>query len=120
MTERFHVFEGDLYRDGRVFRQKHTYSFRDIETASQFKATLRNGAFAWPGGYPLYFITSDGAALCFDCGKSEAKLILQSIKDYARDGWHVEACTVNWEDAELTCDHCDKEIESAYGEKESA
>ena len=36
-----------------------------IKSVADLKATLRAGGFAWPGGYPLYFVTSDGGALSF-------------------------------------------------------
>ena len=32
--------------------------------------------YAWPGGYPLFLVTSDGAALCIDCGKKEYRNII--------------------------------------------
>ena len=71
--------------------------------------------YAWPGGYPLFLVTSDGAALCIDCGKKEYRNIVRSIRHNVSDGWKVEAAAVNWEDTELCCDHCNKKIESAYG-----
>lgn len=69
------------------------------------------------GGYPLFLITSDGAALCIECGKKEYRNIVWSIRHNVSDGWKVEAADINWENAELYCDHCDKQIESAYGEE---
>ena len=85
-------------------------------TTRQFKDALRNGPFAWPGGYPLYFITSDGAALSFDAAKDNARLIISSIRGNLRDGWQVVAVDVNWEDSNLICDHTGNRIESAYAE----
>jgi hypothetical protein len=72
--------------------------------------------YAWPGGYPLYLVTSDGAALCCDCGRKEYKRIAYAIRHHLSDGWRVEAADVNWEDTNLYCDHCNTQIESAYGE----
>lgn len=93
-------------------------TYQEISNTQQFKATLRAGAFAWPGGYPLYFITSDGAALSFDALKDKITLrcVLSSIRDQSNDGWQVVGCDVNWEDAELYCAHTGKRIESAYAE----
>jgi len=34
-----------------------------INTVKDFGEALRNGPYAWPGGYPLFFITADGGAL---------------------------------------------------------
>lgn len=87
---------------------------------SEFGTALKRGAYAWPGGYPTFFVTSDGAALCFDCAMSEARRITAAIRDGLKDGWCVEAQDVNWEDSSLYCDHCSNRIESAYAEDEAA
>lgn len=86
-----------------------------ISTVAQFKATLRAGPYAWPGGYPLYLLTWDGAALCFTCGNKEARNIISAIADKRNDGWQCAACDTNWEDDNLFCDSCSKPIASAYG-----
>lgn len=71
--------------------------------------------YAWPGGYPLHVITDDGAALCAKCCGSELASIDTSTRG---DGWRVIASDVNWEDADLYCDHCSERIPSAYAEPE--
>ena len=41
-------------------------------TVSELKQHFYKGkanAYAWPGGYPVYFITSDGASLCPETGE---------------------------------------------------
>ena len=85
-------------------------NLRDIKKA------LRNGAFAWPGGYPLFFIAA-GVPLCFSCvGREWRDVVHAHISPGGRHtGWFVEACDVNWEDTDLTCDCCSSRIESAYG-----
>ena len=88
----------------------------DIVTVNQFREALDNGPYAWPGGYPLYFITSDGAALSFNAAESERELIEDSIRDKLSDGWRIIYCDVNWEDPDLYCDHTGNRIESAYAE----
>jgi hypothetical protein len=87
---------------------------------SELKTALRNGPYAWPGGYPLYFVTSDGAALSFDAVRSEYKQVLFSIRHGVNDGWRVIGMQVNWEDPDLYCDHTGKRIESAYAEEDAA
>lgn len=86
-----------------------------VKVDKAIKQAIRD-KYAWPGGYPLYLITSDGAALCIDCGKKEYRNIVRSIHRNVSDGWKVEAVDVNWEDTNLYCDHCSQLIESAYGE----
>lgn len=88
-----------------------------INSISDFRRAMRNGAYAWPGGYPLYFITADGAALSFKAAKAERRNILEAIRDNdARCGWRVAAMEINFEDTELYCDHTNEKIESAYGD----
>lgn len=69
------------------------------------------------GCYPLFLITSDGAALCVDCGRSEYRRINYAMRHRLNDGWRVTGSDVNWEDTNLYCDHCSEKIESAYGEE---
>ena len=85
----------------------------DIQSPSDFGKVLKNGAFAWPGGYPLFFICDDGAPLSFEYAQANAKLICQAIRDKDRGGWRVVASDINWEDADLYCEGGAK-IESAY------
>jgi hypothetical protein len=83
-------------------------------TIQQFSKDL-DEPYAWPGGYPRYFITNDGAALSYDAARENRQIIEQSISEGCNDGWQVVACEINWE-SELICDHTSKLIESAYGD----
>lgn len=91
-----------------------------IRTVDDFKKALEYGPYAWPGGYPMYFITSDGGALSFEAAEAEASSVIDSIQNNHSDGWRIVARDVNWEDTSLTCDHTGKRIESAYGEDDEA
>lgn len=95
-------------------RPAYRYHFGAIKSLADVKATLRAGAFAWPGGYPLYFITHDCAALCFDCARKEFRQIAWDFLNETSTGWRIEACEVNYESL-IYCAHCSKQIESAYG-----
>lgn len=59
------------------------------------------------GGYELYFITSDGAAICCDCAQKEYRQIAYSVRHKINDGWRVVGveCTANTDNF-LSCDHC--------------
>lgn len=70
---------------------------------------------AWPGGYPMFYVMGDGEALCPQCVQSNAAQI-QSAGEYSDSSWDVVGASINWEDSELTCDHCGLRIESAYAE----
>jgi hypothetical protein len=84
-------------------------------TISQFRKDVRT-PYAWPGGYPTYFITSDGCALSIAAAKANRRAILEAIHDHLNDGWRVEAMDINWEDNDLYCDDSGEKIESAYGD----
>jgi hypothetical protein len=85
-------------------------------TTIQLKTILRSGAYSWPGCYPLFFITSDGAALSFDSVRANFRAVIWSMRNKVNDGWWVVACEANWEDSSLYCDHSGERIESAYAE----
>ena len=87
-----------------------------INNAKELKDAIRNGPYAWPGGYPIYFITSDGAALSFDAVKENFKLCLYETKNGNCGGWQVIGSDINWEDNNLYCEHTGKKISSAYCE----
>ena len=91
-----------------------------IPNATVFREVSANGPYAWPGGYPLYFVMADGAALSFKAAEQERELIAESFDDKTHgSSWRVLAVEINWEDDELYCCHTNKRIESAYGEAES-
>jgi hypothetical protein len=117
--------DGALYdtRDSewssRPLRPVFSKTCRDITNAAELKATLRAGQWAWPGGYPMFFITSDGGALSFKTVREEYRLVLDSVMYKHDDGWRVTAVDINWEDEDLFDCHTSERIESAYGEEES-
>lgn len=82
---------------------------------SDFRKDIRE-PFAWPGGYPRFFVCSDGEPLSFAVARENKRLILESIRGGYDDGWRIVACEINWEDSELACAHSGEYIESAYGD----
>ena len=86
----------------------------NIETVGDFRRAIRQGPRR-PGGYPVFFITSDGAALSYAAAKAEKRNVLWSIGHKMNDGWRIIGADINWEDQDLTCDHTGQLIESAYG-----
>jgi len=113
----FIASDGGLYdtRDSKwsvkPLRADYAQHKGKIESVADMKATLRAGAYAWPGGYELFFITSDGGAICFDCARKEFRLICDSIRNGHNDGWRVVACEIaDYCEDGLACDHCGREI----------
>lgn len=92
----------------------------DIKTFWQFNNAIQdNDKYAWPGGYPLFFLCSDGEALSWDAAIENAGLIRDAlITNDRHSGWHVCALLTNWEDTDLYCAHTNEHIESAYGDDE--
>jgi hypothetical protein len=85
-------------------------------TISDFRRDMRLGQYAWPGGYPRYFVMADGEPLSFEAAKAERRLILEAIRDQDDSGWRIVGVDINWEDPDLFCSHTNNRIESAYAE----
>lgn len=79
----------------------------------QVKRAARD-RYAWPGGYPLAVVMSDGAVLCPDCARSEFRLIARATRDNDRDGWAAIGTEVFWGEQDEFCDHCNAVIASMY------
>lgn len=87
-----------------------------IECVENFTRALEIGPYAWPGGYPTYFIMADGEALSFESADDveNAGLIREAIRDHNDPRWRAVAFEINWEDPNLYCCHTGKPIPSAY------
>ncbi len=86
-------------------------------TMAQFRAEMRAGRYAWPGGYPRFFVTADGGVLSFGAARECRREILSALdRRDSSSGWAVDGVDVNYEDRELTCDHTGERIGCAYGD----
>lgn len=87
-------------------------------TLMQIKQALRNGQYAWPGGYPLYFVTSDGEVLSFKAVRKHWEDVCRAhiVAGWRHSGWAIIGIETNWEDADLYCDETGERIESAYAD----
>jgi hypothetical protein len=89
----------------------------EIKSISDFRRAVRNGPYAWPGGYPLFWLMSDGEACAFSIAKTERRYMLEALANPSpHDDWRPIALEVNWEDTNLICAHTGQLIESAYGD----
>lgn len=88
----------------------------EINSIADFRRAVRNGPYAWPGGYPLYWLMADGEACAFDVAKTERRAMLEALRDRDNSGWRPIALEINYEDSELYCAHTGREIESAYSD----
>jgi len=89
-------------------------SLRAVQLESRrLRDQLIESPYSWPGGYPMFAVTHDGAALCPKCCQTESRSIGTT---YGTDGWAITGLAINYEDPDLYCDHCGDRIESAYAE----
>lgn len=65
--------------------------------------------YAWPGCYPMVYVTERGGELCPACASDDA----ENADDPVIDG------DVYWEGPTRFCDGCCEEIESAYGDPDA-
>ena len=86
---------------------------------NRLKYFVRN-KYAWPGGYPMFAVTKDGGVLSHEAVRENYPTILRAIRSGADPQWEVVGVDINWEDANLFCDHTNQRIESAYAEEETA
>jgi len=95
-----------------------------INSLEDLDKAFEVGPYAWPGGYPTYFITHDGQALSYEAALADRELIEDAIRAYqdsgGSDDWLVVALEINWEDPDLFCSHTGERIMSAYSEPEEA
>ena len=88
---------GTLVRSDAKFRKEHTIQHGPDAGKLMY--------YAWPGGYPMFYLNQHNEVICPDC---------------ANDTYHhLVAADANWEDPHLYCDHCSQRIESAYAEEEA-
>ena len=86
----------------------------EIQRLKEVKDFIRF-PYAFPGGYPKVLITADGGALCHCCATQEWRLIASESFDNSNCGFRASGVGVNWENTDLTCEHCGETFESAYG-----
>lgn len=91
-----------------------------IRNVHQLAMVVANGAYAWPGGYPIYFLAADGEPVCFQCVKQNKAETYAAFEEGGDREWLMVVADINWEDPDKFCAHCENRIESAYAEEEVA
>lgn len=84
-------------------------------TLLQIKGYLRNGAYAWPGGYPIYYVTRDGGVLCPDCVRKNWSQVVYDHLHKCNTGWRVDGAGILEGDPEIeewpSCDDCGSDFQ---------
>ena len=92
-----------------------------INSISDLRKAFRHGPYAWPGGYPCYFVMADGEPLSFKAAKENRRELLEALtSSHDLNCWRPIGLEVNWEDPDLRCVHSGERIESAYAEPEES
>ena len=80
----------------------------------EFAAALRQGPYAWPGGYAVIFLACDGESICYKCAHKNRHQICESIREHSHDGWRLEGAFINYEDPDDYCANCNEHLEPEY------
>lgn len=89
-----------------------------MEDTGAFKSLLdRCGgklpAYAWPGGYPMFYLDRECSTLCPKCAQ-------KSLDDEDElEKFKPCAYGINDEDPTLYCDQCSERIPSSYAEDDA-
>lgn len=99
-----------------------SYSMPDVSLARLDSCPDADGraplaAFAFPGGYPLVYLCTDGACLCPSCANEEDREAYNDDDDIAIDA-PVVSFFANYEDV-IYCDGCYAAMMGAYVEEEA-
>lgn len=94
------------------------YDHETAMLAISVKEAIRD-KYAWPGGYALRLLMSDGELMCLDCAHSNFREIVKAMRDgLPRDDWRPASVEIYWEGPSLSCCHCGVDIVSEYGDPE--
>jgi hypothetical protein len=99
-----------------LVRENYSRHYPVITTSREFTASLRAGAYAWPGGYEIVFVCDDGATLCHKCARNVAPQIMRDIAEHNRgSGWRVTGLFTTAEtDERVQCDHCNRVLQKEW------
>lgn len=75
---------------------------------------LEYDSYAWPGCYEIHYYTADGGVLCHQCANAE----LPRTIDPDDPQFYIVDESVNWENPDLFCDHCGRQILPEYDMEE--
>jgi hypothetical protein len=96
-------------------RVNYQRTFQQIDSLSKLKATLRNGPYAWPGGYPIVLYLEDGEPCTFQAVRDDWRRVVSDMMAGCGQ-FNVVAADIYYEGPALACAMSGQLIESAYGD----
>lgn len=88
-------------------------------TMKPIKEAIRS-KYAWPGGYAINIVMSDGELLCIDCARKEFRMLCKArVNPWGYPDWRAIAPEIYWEGPTEYCCHCHTAIESEYGDPDA-
>jgi hypothetical protein len=86
-------------------------SVQDIDrlaNAEEYNGKLP--AFAWPGGYPMAYVTEGGDTLCADCATAELTSWRVNESDDPPAAWLSFGNDTDYPETDERCDNCGRVI----------
>lgn len=102
----------ESHKPGTTFDQVKANGWDWVDKFTPLR--LRWTSWAWPGGYPIYYLVRDMCVLCHECANAE----LDRTLDKDDDQFYIVDMDINDEDQHLHCDHCNAHIEPSCGFEE--
>ncbi|QJI53030.1 hypothetical protein XccvBFoX4_gp76 [Xanthomonas phage FoX4] len=94
-------------------------SIIDTETPMGAARYVRRERYAFPGGYALALLTTDGGLLCPDCVSSEFRQVSWEHRNKTNGGFRPSGLVCGADtDVEMRCDHCGKVMQQESEELE--
>lgn len=91
-----------------------------IRNLHHLQQILAAGPYAWPGGYPLYFVMADCEPMSFEAVRDNKAEVFAAFEEGGDVSWRPNFVQINWESSDLTCAHTGELIEAAYVDDEAA
>jgi hypothetical protein len=116
LTPRRLILSDALEEEGRLDEAKRLREHRHFQVLHWPYKAITGAYSEHQEGYPLIHHTADGGTLCADCANGDNGSEAGRFDTEYDPQWHVVGSHTHLEGPPEQCDHCGKQIESAYGD----